>query len=209
MNYFKTRYSEDYRRDYVWKKIIKDLAKHICFYDNVLDLGAGYGSFINNISCKNKWAIDKNPKTKDFLNNDVNFVLKSILEDTKGLPESYFDCVFMSNFLEHFSDEELDIIINKVKKVLKPFGKIVVIQPNYKYSYKEYYDDYTHKKAFTHVSMLDFLKSKGFHIIMNKPKYLPYSFKSKASFFYKLIGLYLNMPFKVFAKQMLFIAEKK
>jgi hypothetical protein len=59
------------------------------------------------------------------------------------------------------------------------------------------------------VGIKDMLMSKGMNIIKIIPKFLPFSFKSNfpvAKFFVKL---YIKLPFKPFAGQMLIVAEKK
>ena len=122
--------------------------------------------------------------------------------------ENTFDIVFSSNLFEHLREEELDSLIQKISKILKIKGKLIIIQPNYYYAYKEYWDDFTHRKAFSHVSLSDFLVSKGFKINRLEKKFLPYSFKSIFPKSYFLTKLYLLSFWHPFAKQMLIIAEK-
>jgi hypothetical protein len=53
-----------------------------------------------------------------------------------------------------------------------------VIQPNFRYAYREYFDDYTHVAIFTHVSLCDVFRASGFDIVDVKPRFLPLSIKS-------------------------------
>ncbi len=128
------------------------------------------------------------------------------------IPDETVDIVHASNFLEHFTDEDLHRIMNEIKRILKKGGKLILMQPNYRYSYKTYFDDPTHKKAFSHVSLESFLISYNFEIIKMIPKFLPFSLQSRPSFipfFPFLARAYIYSPWKPFAGQMLFVAEKK
>ena len=64
---------EKYRNE-VWKRIIKDyFSNMISKSDSVLDLGCGYGEFINNISCAERHAMDLNQKAIRHLEKGVIF----------------------------------------------------------------------------------------------------------------------------------------
>jgi hypothetical protein len=80
--------------------------------------------------------------------------------------------------------------------------RLIVLQPNFKFSFKQYFDDYTHKTIFTDKSLIDFLGALGFKCELNYPKFLPYSVKSKFGGFSWLIPFYLLSPIKSFAGQM-------
>ena len=205
-NYFQTRYNYNSGRKKVWRAICKYLNNYIPEGSTVLDLGSGYCDFINNIGAKNKFAIDADQTSGQFCNDDVTFLNKKVTEIE--FEDKKFDVVFASNLLEHLDDQELDILLRKIYRILKPGGKLILIQPNYHYAYRKYWDDYTHKKAFSHVSLCDFLTSKDLRISRLEKRFLPYSFKSIFPKSYFLTRLYLNSPWHPFAKQMLVIAEK-
>jgi SAM-dependent methyltransferase len=207
--YFETRFVEDKSRTKVWKAINEYLQKYIAEDSCVLDLGCGYGDFIKGIKANSKFAIDLNQNLfSNFSDSNVKFTAQSILEQFP-YSEHTVDVVFASNLFEHFNDEELEVILSNIKRVLKPKGKLILLQPNIFYAYKEYWDDYTHKKAFSHVSLSDFLSSQDFNILDIFKKFIPFSLKSRLPKSYILTKLYLNSPFKPFAKQMLVVAEKK
>jgi hypothetical protein len=117
--------------------------------------------------------------------------------------------VFLSNILEHLADEELVSTMAELRRVTSVDARVIVLQPNYRYAYKEYFDDYTHVKAFSHVSLVDFFESHGFVPLRIWPKYLPLSMKSVFPKSYWLTRLYLAMPVRPFGKQMLAIFKKK
>lgn len=209
MNYHEARFKFDKSRTKVWKAINEYLQKYIPKNAKVLDLGCGYGDFINGITADEKFAIDLNPKLKSYIDiENVNFYAQSVLEPF-NVGEIQFDVIFASNLLEHFNDEELNNLVINIKNKLKTGGRLILIQPNYYYAYKEYWDDYTHKKAFSHNSIHDFLIANEFKIINLEKKFIPFSLKSKLPKSYVLTKIYLNLKFRIFAKQMLIVAEIK
>ena len=124
-----------------------------------------------------------------------------------NVKSNHFDVAFCSNVFEHLSDEELEQTLSEIRRILKPRGVLIALQPNFRYSVQNYFDDYTHKKIFTDVSLKDCLEAKGFEVIVNVPRFLPLSFKSKVPKSAFLTRLYLLLPFKPFAKQMLLVAR--
>lgn len=206
--YFKTRYAFNEGRVKVWKAIAEYLGQYIPQNATVLDLGAGYCDFINQVSCKNKIAIDINQTSKEYADKGVLFINKSILDVSEAELSNKVDVVFASNFLEHFSVPENIEILNKIKAILNDNGKLILLQPNYYYAYRNYWDDYTHKTAFTHASLSDLVSEVGFKVINVQKKFVPFSFKSKLPTSYFLTKMYLKSPIRPMAKQMLLVAGK-
>jgi len=206
-SYYESRFTFNSGRSVVWRAIAEFLNQFTPRNASVLDLGCGYGDFINNISAEHKYAIDLNPDNSQFMNKDVHFFGASVLEKFPIQDES-LDIVFASNLLEHFDDSELAIIMSNVKRCLKPGGRFIVMQPNYYYCFREYWDDYTHKKAFSHTAITDFFRSSGLTIEKVIPRFMPFSLKSRLPKSYWLTRFYLNSPIRPFAKQMLVVASK-
>src|ERR1039458_8598449 len=64
----------DYRNP-VWRTIIAAyFSRFIGPNQTVLDLGCGYGQFINNLRCGKKLAMDLNPQARQLLAPDVTFI---------------------------------------------------------------------------------------------------------------------------------------
>ena len=200
--YFLTRLIQDNKRIVLWKTLCNFVFnKMISPEDTVLELGAGYGDFINNIRAKKKYAIDIWEGSKEYLNKDVVFFCGSI-RDLSILEKNSIDFVFASNLLEHLKIEDIKIFLEQIKPCLKDNATINIIQPNFKYCFREYFDDYTHITIFTEKSLKDLLESHGFKVFYMKPKYLPFTVKSKLPVFPFLIKLYLILPIKPIGKQM-------
>lgn len=206
-DYYKTRYAFDDGRGRVWKAIVKYIDQYIGLDKTVLDLGAGYCDFINNVTAKQKIAVDMNVESKKHCNKNVRFI-QSEVTDLSQVESNSVDVVFASNLLEHLEDLQLETMLDEINRVTKSDGMLILMQPNYRYCSSEYFDDYTHKKVFSHVSLADFLQHKNFNPVKIYPRFLPFSLKSRLPKSYWLTLIYLYLPFKLFAKQMLIISRK-
>jgi 2-polyprenyl-3-methyl-5-hydroxy-6-metoxy-1,4-benzoquinol methylase len=208
-NYYQSRYTYDKKRTKVWKAICKYIEKFIARTQDkslsVADIGAGYCDFINNITADKKFAIDTNNDSEKFCSQEVIFY-SSIENFAKE--GNIVDVIFMSNLLEHLNDRDCHELFINVKSVLRDNGQIIIIQPNYYYSYRKYWDDYTHIKAYSHISLADLLTSYDFKIVHLEKRFLPFTMKSLLPKTYFLTRLYLSFSFRPFAKQMLLIARK-
>ncbi len=205
-NYHKTRFKFDPGRLKVWRAITEYLQPYIGHDKTVLDLGCGYGDFINLIQAKKKYGLDLGPDVKEFIDRDVTFINKPSTE-LSSIPSNTLDSVFSSNLLEHLDRPDIDKTMEGIKRCMKKKGTLVLIGPNFRYSYRQYFDDYTHKTIFTDVSLSDLMQEHGFKPIKIMPKFLPLTLKSRLPKSYWLTKLYLHSPIKPMAGQMLLIFE--
>jgi len=207
-NYHKTRFKFDPGRLKVWRAITEYLQPYVGLDKTVLDLGTGYGDFINLIKAKKKYALDISPAVKDYIDKEVVFINKpaTSLED---VPAGAIDVVFASNLVEHLDRTELNQMMQGINRCMKKGGTLILIQPNFRYAYKNYFDDYTHKAMFSHLSLADAMFEYGFTPIKIVPKFLPLTLKSKLPKSYLLTKTYLNSPVHPMGKQMLLIFKSK
>jgi hypothetical protein len=103
----------------------------------------------------------------------------------------------------------LSSVLCQLKKALTDNGTFNILQPNYYYSYREYFDDYTHRTVYTHTSMCDFLQANGYEVVECRPRFLPLTLKSRLPVSPILIRLYLSLPWKPLGKQMFIRAKLK
>lgn len=208
-SYFDVRLKEDTKRSVLWKTLVKFyFSNYISPEHCVLELGSGYCDFINNVKCSTKIAVDIDKKSGEYADKDVDFY-NCPISKINFLNDNSIDLIFSSNLFEHLDRSEistaLDLLFNKLKKG----GKIIFLQPNFRFAYANYFDDYTHKSIWSDISFSDFLKVHKFRILKVIPRFLPLSIKSRLPTFPILIKLYLCLPFKPFGKQMLIIASKQ
>lgn len=176
----------------------------------VLDIGAGFCEFINNIRCREKYALDLNEDILSYAAPEVHAVQDS-LENFLKTHGSIFDVLFMSNFLEHLkSKEEVLHVLNESHHLLKNNGCILVLQPNIRYLYREYWDFLDHHVPISDRSLVEALELTGFSIELVIPRFLPYTTKSRFPQWPVLVRAYLRMPFawKILGKQAFVIGRK-
>jgi len=197
------------QRNIVWTEITKYLQRFIDEDSTLLELGAGYCHFINNIRAKKKYAVDINKEILEkYSNKEVIKISCDILEFDNQIQDK-FHVVMISNLLEHLSLEKINNLLPLIIQKLHKNGILILMQPNYKYSYREYFDDYGHITVFSHISLQRLLIANNYKIIKVFKKFLPYSVNSKLPINKWLIYLYLRLPIKLFAKQMLIIAKNQ
>jgi len=139
----------------------------------VLDLAAGYCEFINNITAKRKIAVDLNEDIRQFANDDVE-VLLSRSDDLSTLEDSSVDVIFVSNFFEHLQNKDvLFSTLSECNRVLKSWGVLLILQPNIRFAYREYWDFIDHVLPLSDKSFAEALILKGFSIDKMIPRFLP------------------------------------
>ena len=207
-SYHETRFPFDQRREVVWQTLCAGyFNKLVGPQFHVLELGAGYGHFINNIQCARKTAVDQWPGFVEYLKPPVRGHVGSVT-DLSFLEDGSVDFVFASNLFEHLTREEFATALKQIKLKLKRGGSLNILQPNYRFAYREYFDDYTHVSVYSHLSLCDALAANDFRIVQSIPRFLPFSIKSSATPVRPwLINLYMRLPWKPLAKQMFVRAE--
>ena len=194
----------------MWEEICCYLNRRFISEDSdILELGSGYGDFIGHIRARNRVAIENDTVFKEYMANYSNALVHFSDAKTtlKKFPTQSFDVVFCSNFFEHFQISEVRDLLDSISFVLRPSGKLIVLQPNFQLCSPLYFDDWTHKSIFSHVSFSDLLQCHGFSIENCYKRFLPISMKSKLPISRFLIQLYLNSPIKPFAGQFLIVAN--
>jgi len=201
----------EYYRNQVWKILVKQFfSKWIRSTDHILDLGCGYGEFINNTKCEVRHAMDLNPKTRSLMDKEIIFHEQDCSKPWK-IESNSLDLVFTSNFFEHLPNKEsLDCTVGEIKKALKLEGRLIAMGPNISVLKGKYWDFWDHHVALSDQSLCELLQIHNFTIEQSDSKFLPYNMVRVKEHPLFLVSLYLKFPFlwKIFGKQFLIIAKK-
>jgi SAM-dependent methyltransferase len=196
----------------VWNILVSNFFSRFIAQDSaVLDLGCGYGEFINAVQAKTRIAIDLNPAVKDKLAADIQLFLQDSAEPWHGIRDNSIDVVFSSNFLEHLPDKAaVARTLREVKRCLKPGCRFIAMGPNAKYLNGLYWDFWDHQIPFTENSLVEALCAIGFSIDLCEGRFLPYTMSSGRRYPTALVRLYLALPFlwRLFGRQFLIVARK-
>ena len=202
---------EEYRNA-IWEILVKKFfAKWIKNHSTVLDLGCGYGEFINNISECKRHAMDLNSDSVKHLDKDVHFHHQDCSKPWPIEPET-LDLIFTSNFFEHLPDKlTLEKTVGHAYKHLKPNGRIIMLGPNIAALKGRYWDFWDHHVALSDQSAGELLELHGFKIDKSIPFFLPYNMVRIRKRPLCLVRLYLHLPFvwRFFGSQFLIVARKK
>lgn len=195
----------------IWQVLCRQFfSRFVAPSDTVVDIGAGYCEFINNITAARKIAVDLNPEVSRFAKPDVQ-VLNESCTEIAHLPAGTADAVFMSNFLEHLPSKQMVLdTFREARRILKNTGRIIVLQPNIRFLYAEYWDFFDHHTALSDRSLVEGLQLAGFAPDVVIPRFLPYTTKSRLPQSPWLVSLYLRFPpaWRVLGKQTLVVAHK-
>ena len=178
--------------------------------DAVLDLGCGYGEFINEVRCAKKLAMDLNPDAPSFLDPSIRF-LEQDCSTRWELDSDSLNVVFTSNFFEHLPDKEaLGRTLDEIFRCLAPGGRLIAMGPNIRYLPGAYWDFWDHYLPLTEVSLGEGLTNRGFELVKSIDRFLPYTMVKKREYPGIFLKLYLKLPisWRLFGRQFVVVARK-
>jgi len=209
--------SQEQTRETTWKLLCRDFfSKYISASDTVVDLGAGDGKFIRYIEAGRKIAVDLSPHVKE-LESDSIEVYQTAATNLHNTLDEVADVVFMSNFLEHMPNKKIVLdVLESCYKVLKPGGKVIILQPNIRYVGSDYWDYIDHHIALNEKSLVEALEISSFKIEHLINRFLPYTARSKCGSWASgkntefFVSLYLRFPilWRFFGAQTFVVASK-
>lgn len=211
---YAARFHDDERESKarLWRVICHDFFSHYVAPDAcVVDLGAGYCDFINNISARRRIAVDLNPDTKRFAAPGVEVYRLPLEQLAEAVEPETVDLAFASNVFEHLRgpDALLKVLAN-VRSALRPGGRIMIMQPNVRLVGGAFWDFFDHTLPLSERGMTEALEVAGFRVVECRARFLPYTTKSRLPQWAFLVRLYLRFrPAQyLLGKQMLVLAER-
>jgi SAM-dependent methyltransferase len=198
-------------KDAVWREIVRFLQRYIDGSAPVLDVACDRGHFIRWAEGSERWASDIRD-VRSSLPADVRFVESSGLDLTAHLPNGYFGTVFMSNYLEHLDSS--DAVIDQLRvarQLLRPGGRVIVLQPNIRLVGLRYWDFIDHRVALTERSLLEAAELAELRTVELITRFLPYSTKGRLPADPRLVRVYLAIrpAWWLMGRQTLFVGEAR
>ena len=145
------------------EKLIKHLVKkyNLKKQSKILEMGCGRGEFLNEFTelGMDGFGIDLSNFAKDYCDN-AEIKVVDISKEPVPYSDNSFDVVFSKSFIEHFYYPET--VFKEAYRILKPSGILINLTPEWKYIYKSFYDDYTHRTPFNKKSLEDIHHVVGF-----------------------------------------------
>jgi SAM-dependent methyltransferase len=197
-------------RQEMWKILCRDFfQQYVDSNSHVLEIGAGYCEFINNIQAGSKTAVDINPDIKTHAAPGVKIVLNSSSR-MSAVTDNSVEIVFASNFFEHLTRSEIMVTFQEVYRVLAPGGKFMVLQPNIRFCAKDYWMFFDHVTPIDDRAFVEGLEICGFEMLEVIDRFLPYTTKSRLPKSLFLIRLYLHMrlAWRFFGQQSFILSRK-
>ena len=196
-------------RDAVWRPIAEFLHGRLGGPHRLLDPAAGRCEFLKGAPAAERWGVDMADYDERVGDPGIRFVVCDVMK--AELPDSYFDAIFVSNFLEHLPGQEaIAAFLRRMLERLRPGGRIAVMGPNYRYCSKVYWDFADHIVPLTHLAVEEHLYAAGFSPLETLPRFLPYSFTGLLPPSPRLTAAYLAFSpvWRVLGKQFLLTAER-
>ena len=126
---------------------------------NMLDLACGFGSFKPVFE---SFGFSYSGVDIDYSNEASNILRCNIGGERLPFAGDRFEIIFFKMGIEHLTLPEISFCLSEAKRVLKPNGKLVILTPDWRWTYKMFYEEYTHQTPFMETSLNTALKMSGF-----------------------------------------------
>ena len=195
-------------RKKMWEVLCTEFFQHYVSEDDViLEIGAGYCEFINNIRGKRKIAVDINPDVTLYADSKVEVII-CLSDRIEAVEAGTIDSVFISNFFEHIDRKAIVDTLQEAHRILKRGGLLLILQPNIRFLQRDYWMFFDHITPIDDRALVEVLEVNDFSVVKTITKFLPYTTKSRFPKSVFLVRLYLALKivWPLFGKQSLIIA---
>ena len=200
---------EDEFRRAMWQVLCSDFfQKWVPTDATVLDIAAGTCDFINGIQAGTRIAIDLNPAIHEFANPGVR-ALVGPADAMAEIADDSVDVAFISNFFEHIDRDTILRVLTEVRRVLRPSGRLLVLQPNIRFAARDYWMFFDHITPVDDRALVEAFGLTGFRLAHRIERFLPYTAKSRLPHSVALVKAYLRLPiaWRLLGKQSFLVAE--
>ena len=203
--------AEEAARTRVWSVLVSSyFDRYLEGVGSVLDLGCGWGHFINQVDVPERHGIDLNPDSVRHVDPEVRLHHQPANERWP-VEDDHLDLVFTSNFFEHLpSVDALEATLVEAHRCLRPGGRIVCLGPNIRVVGGAYWDFLDHVIPLTDRSMVEALEQAGFEIESSVARVLPFTMAGKRPAPSLAIRAYLRVrpAWRLLGGQFLVVAAK-
>jgi SAM-dependent methyltransferase len=182
-------------KDSIWRVLCQDFfQRYVDRGDDVLDLGAGFGEFLRHIVCARRIAVDVEMLSGRQLPEGTLEVMAPSHQLTAHVAPRSVDIVFCSNFFEHLPDTTTFLAtLGEIWTVLRPAGRLLVLQPNIRLIGGSYWDFVDHHLPLTERTLIEACESEGFEVTDLITRFLPYTTRGFLPKSPALMRLYLRV----------------
>jgi SAM-dependent methyltransferase len=200
---------EDAFRRGMWAVLCRDFFQRWVPEDAVvLDVAAGTCDFINAVTARERIALDLNPAVEEHAGPGVR-ALVGRADDMAGVATASVDVVFVSNFFEHVDRDTILRVLAEARRVLRPTGRLLVLQPNIRFAARDYWMFFDHVTPVDDRALVEAFGLAGLRLVHHIERFLPYTAKSRLPRSLGLVKAYLRLPlvWRLLGKQSFLVAE--